>query len=317
MDLLKKRLSIKGLIELSTCCLLLVTVLSLFDANSRYFELLSHFKNQYFYIAIALFTLLLLVKSYKVSIVAFMSLIINSVFTLPLYLSPNADERTTQGRTLKVMIANVYTANENHYKLINAVHTEAPDILVLQEVDTNWIKSLTAFEASFPHKIIRARDDNFGIALYSKFQPITETVTNWGNIDIPSIESQFNIDGDAFYVLATHPLPPISSVHYDYRNKQLNEVANRAKQIKSAKVLLGDLNITMWSSDYDKLERDTGLNNARNGFGTLPSWPTQIPPLMIPIEHILVSKEFHVRKIYTGTDIGSDHLPLIAELIFE
>lgn len=317
MDLLKRRLSIKGLLEFSAYCLLLVTVLSFFDTNSRYFELLSHFKNQYFYIALVLFSLLMLLKSYKVSISAFMVIVINSAFILPLYFSPNADEPTTQGRTLKVMIANVYTENVNHHKLINLVVKEEPDILVLQEVDANWQRSLTALQTSFPHKIVRARDDNFGIALYSKFQPVTESVTNWGEIDIPSIESQFNIDGDVFHVLATHPLPPISAVHYGYRNKQLNDVANRAKQIRGAKILLGDLNITTWSSDYHKLEQDTGLKNARNGFGILPTWPTQIPLLMIPIDHILVSEEFNVQQVYTGSEIGSDHLPLIAELVFK
>ena len=57
-----------------------------------------------------------------------------------------------------------------------------------------------------------------------------------------------------------------------------------------------------------------GLRNARSGFGILPTWPTFMPVLYIPIDHCLVTKEIDIIKLRTGRNVGSDHLPLIADL---
>ena len=70
----------------------------------------------------------------------------------------------------------------------------------------------------------------------------------------------------------------------------------------------------MWSSDYLAVETISGLNNARQGFGILPTWPTYMPFLMIPIDHILISEHFVINDFKVGNNIGSDHLPLIIEL---
>jgi len=40
-----------------------------------------------------------------------------------------------------------------------------------------------------------------------------------------------------------------------------------------------------------------------------------MPLVYIPIEHLLVSQEMGVLKIHTGRNVGSDHLPLITDLV--
>ncbi len=35
----------------------------------------------------------------------------------------------------------------------------------------------------------------------------------------------------------------------------------------------------------------------------------------IPIDHFVLSKEIGVLKIHTGRNVGSDHLPLITDLV--
>jgi endonuclease/exonuclease/phosphatase family metal-dependent hydrolase len=65
--------------------------------------------------------------------------------------------------------------------------------------------------------------------------------------------------------------------------------------------------------------RDTlqasGLISARRGFGILPSWPTQRPVLVIPIDHVLVSSEIGVVDFRVGKGTGSDHLPVTVDLV--
>lgn len=40
-----------------------------------------------------------------------------------------------------------------------------------------------------------------------------------------------------------------------------------------------------------------------------------MPLVYIPIEHLLLSKEMDILKIHTDRNVGSDHLPLITDLV--
>ncbi|NET13198.1 MAG: endonuclease/exonuclease/phosphatase family protein, partial [Okeania sp. SIO1H6] len=99
-------------------------------------------------------------------------------------------------------------------------------------------------------------------------------------------------------------------------------------QLNHPVILAGDLNITMWSPDYHKLEQETGLRNSRLGFGIIPTWPARFNNsvllyilsrfFQIPIDHCLISSEIKVVNVNTransGLNLGSDHLPLITDL---
>jgi endonuclease/exonuclease/phosphatase (EEP) superfamily protein YafD len=99
------------------------------------------------------------------------------------------------------------------------------------------------------------------------------------------------------------------------RNDQLRALAHLAAGLEPPKVLIGDFNLSPWSPFFPPLLKQAGLVNARDGFGILPTWPTFFVPAMIPLDHCLVSPEARVTNIETGPDIGSDHLPLIIDLL--
>ena len=109
-------------------------------------------------------------------------------------------------------------------------------------------------------------------------------------------------------------MPPLGVDGFRARNQQLDSVADLLNEREGAKVLIGDLNATMWGHHFQRFVDRTGLHNVRRGFGVLPTWPTQLPFAMIPIDHCLVSAGFDVRSVRTGPAIGSDHLPLLVEL---
>lgn len=74
----------------------------------------------------------------------------------------------------------------------------------------------------------------------------------------------------------------------------------------------------MWSPFYRSLIKRSGLHNARQGFGILPSQSGIAPQLAIlsaPIDHCLVSSDIQVQNFRLGSDIGSDHLPIVADLL--
>ena len=83
---------------------------------------------------------------------------------------------------------------------------------------------------------------------------------------------------------------------------------------------MGDLNISMWSPYYRSTIEGSGLRNARQGLGILPTHSIvapQIAALSAPLDHCLVSSDIQVKDFRLGPAIGSDHLPIIAELLIE
>ena len=157
--------------------------------------------------------------------------------------------------------------------------------------------------------------DNFGIAVLSRvaFVNLREVELDG---QVPSILADFSFADGLISLFATHPLPPGSGRPFRSRNLQLTWLATLARESKNPAILIGDLNVTPWSPDYTRLVRDSGLRDVRRGYGILPTWPTMFPPMMIPLDHCLVSPRIAITTVRRGSDIGSDHLPLIVDLAF-
>jgi endonuclease/exonuclease/phosphatase (EEP) superfamily protein YafD len=82
-------------------------------------------------------------------------------------------------------------------------------------------------------------------------------------------------------------------------------------------ILAGDFNVTGWSYWFQNMRDTMKLRDTRQGFGIQPSWPVQLPILLIPIDHVLVSEQFIVLNRRTGKNVGSDHYPVYVELAVE
>ncbi|HAI69157.1 MAG TPA: endonuclease/exonuclease/phosphatase [Gammaproteobacteria bacterium] len=276
------------------------------------FELTSHFKVQYFVLSIFCVFICLWLRQWAWASLSLLGLILNGIVVLPWYF-PSL-ENHTQNDSLSILLSNVNIENKNYSALIQLVVAEKPDILIVQEGNKEWIKHLKVLEKTLPYVEAPHKSYFFGIVIFSRF-PFEETqMLSLGRSGRESILAKIKINHKMLSLLTTHPLPPITEGLFEHRNSQLFEVKSFIKQLASPKMLIGDLNTSMWSPFYSQLTQETGLINTRQGFGILPTWPTFLPVLMIPIDHCLVSPDIKVIKIKTGESIGSDHLPLIVEL---
>ncbi len=67
--------------------------------------------------------------------------------------------------------------------------------------------------------------------------------------------------------------------------------------------------------DLRTLTGRTGPCDSRAGFGLQASFPVDLPILRIPIDHVLVRCTIGIRDRRIARDVGSDHLPVIVDLV--
>jgi hypothetical protein len=89
-------------------------------------------------------------------------------------------------------------------------------------------------------------------------------------------------------------------------------LAQLVRHIDGPLVLAGDLNTSPWSNAFRKLRATTGLAPASILMPTWPAWPLALP--QVALDHILVSGELAVAAAGTGPAVGSDHLPVWAQI---
>jgi endonuclease/exonuclease/phosphatase family metal-dependent hydrolase len=116
-------------------------------------------------------------------------------------------------------------------------------------------------------------------------------------------------------LFAVHANWPLGSRTTEMRNRQLEALAHHAARAQGPVVIAGDLNISPYSPRFRDMLAAGRLRSAA-GQRWIPTWPTFFPPAAIQIDHVLVSPDVGVRGFETGPRVGSDHLPVVADLVF-
>jgi endonuclease/exonuclease/phosphatase (EEP) superfamily protein YafD len=276
------------------------------------FELLSHFRVQYIWLLTPLTVGLLFCKRYFVASITGCCLIWNLALVAPDYVgSPAAVDGSAQ---LRLMSANVRTSNRNYERFLEAVRAADPDVLLVMEIDDGWLQALEAVRNHYPHVTSAPRPDNFGIGLLSKLPVEAQEIEYVGSAGVPSVQARLKVGDGTVRVVGTHPLPPIGK-NSTLRNEQLSATADWVTAMDGPVILAGDLNITPWSPFFRRLLDRSGMRDSRRGFGVQATWPSSLGPAGIPLDHVLVSDGVYVKDRRVGPAFGSDHRPVIVDLI--
>ena len=219
------------------------------------------------------------------------------------YLRANPQSTDEKAPSLSLALANVYSGNHDLSRLTAWVEQEKPQVLVLLEVTESHRSQIEDLPYAF--KLVHPQQSNFGIALLSQDVP-SEAVVLEGDTPFPSILASW----PDYRILATHPIPPISPTAREVGDSQLKRLSERLTKQGPPLLVVGDLNATGWDARMNPL-KDAGLQEARLGHGILPTWPVGRSVIGIPLDHVLLPKDWHSRRCTTGPDIGSDHYPLL------
>lgn len=307
----RKRVSLVGLLQAAAVITMLISAATLLPADNFGLQLFVHFRLQYFLATLLLFIIFAVLRNPRYAGVLFIATVINASLVLPWYFD-NPPEK--DGVELKLLLANILSTNTRHERLIELLDAEAPDIVLLQEVSPQWLMYLDELRPKFPWSYAEAREGNFGIALFSRLPLVSVSHVDSPPLGYPTIIATLEAGGHAVRLVNSHPTIPVSPRLYEARNEHMESLGELLQDQGKPRILVSDLNASMWDVNYRALEERTGLRNVRRGFGIVPTWPTFMPLAMIPIDHVLVSSEVGVTDVRRGPRIGSDHLPLIVTL---
>jgi endonuclease/exonuclease/phosphatase (EEP) superfamily protein YafD len=307
------RLTVWGQLEVGVVLVCLATVTGFLGRLWWIFELTSHFR---LHLALALGALAILwaiKRRWRLTAVCGVAAAVNAGL-VSFLLWPADNPEATASPRLRLVALNVHTANQRSDLVLEFLRRADADVLLLMEVNERWLNALGSLRANYPHVIAESREDNFGIALFSRLPLTNMAVVEFGKAELPSITATIAVGGQGIFLLGTHPLPPGSAENAQLRNEQLRDMAAHVRRQTMPAIVLGDLNCTPWSPYFCELLRESGLKNSSQGRGLFGSWPAWLPCAKISLDHCLVAPSIHVSNKQLGPQVGSDHLPLVIDL---
>lgn len=280
------------------------------------FDSFSHFRVHLLLMAIPLLLLNAFFYKKPIKLLYLLSFLIASLylyFILQAFkpISVVAEEKT---KMLKHIQFNLNFRNEKMDSVVSYFQESNADVITLEEVTKEHQGYLMSMkEGAYPYQA------------YCEFYPIVGGVAILSKYPFKSensiclekrgmLWSQIVVEEQAINIVAIHTLWP-----YPYgQPEQVEEMQTILKKIKTPLLIAGDFNAAAWSQTVKKIEKasHTKVIGGMRWTINLKKQVPLIPNFKLSLDHVLISKEFQVKKIFVKKDLGSDHLPVVTELYY-
>jgi len=315
----------RGILSVGVVLTLTLLAATFCAAGARYFwlfDLAVHFRVQYAAMGLFGFIVLLVARAPAWALLALGVAAWNAMYaapalvTHPSSLPPVTGEAATGDPVrLRVASINVLYANDEYSRVADFVQRERPDAVAMSEMTAEWRRALGGLDKIYPHRYQTIGVGGRGMTFWTRLPMKDVDVLPIGVRQEPAIQATLEVQGREVRVFAVHTTWPLAPASAGRRNQQLELLAERAHAVTLPLVVMGDMNITPFSPHFQQLLVDGGLRSAADGFGWQPSWPEFFPPAGIQIDHALVNPRVVVEHFTRGAATGSDHLPIIADLV--
>ena len=297
--------------------LVLVTAFVLFARVWWVFDLFTHFRLQYFVTAVVLAITALIVHAYPSAAVLAAVALGHGLVVKNVWFGESGPKPDGSGVPLRVISANVYDANSSPEQVLDFVRREEGDIVILIDAERDrWQPVLAEIDALYRHQAPEMWSQGGPIILFSRFPILRHEKVHPPGGQRPYLEADLAIDERIVTVVGVHPASPTVTdpAQSRQRNRSLNHIGGTIEDRNQPLIVAGDFNTTPWSPHFRDLLAASGLRNAAQGQGWIPTWPRQFWPVQVPIDHVLVRGPVVVEQVRRGASIGSDHYPVIADL---
>jgi endonuclease/exonuclease/phosphatase (EEP) superfamily protein YafD len=217
------------------------------------------------------------------------------------------------GQGLTVLALNTWHESGDARRLERYLATGPADVVLLSEFGPNKRSMLARLKAAYPFQVDCAQQWPCSLALLSRLPLEAAGVGRIAPDDGQAPDMPAFVWaklGARLTVIGTHLHRPSRDPWLHER--QVSALAQLVRHIDGPLVLAGDLNTSPWSNAFRKLRAATGLAPASILMPSWPAWPLALP--QVALDHILVSGELAVAAAGTGPAVGSDHLPVWAQI---
>ncbi len=241
------------------------------------------------------------------------------------YLKPYPNEvKVAHGHAssdrIRIMTANVLSTNHNAEALIALIHQYQPDIFVTLESDAWWQTWLDTLEGEYPHTIKCPLENLYGMHVYSRL-PLEDSATQFlVQQDIPSMHTTAVLkSGQRIQLHFLHPAPPSPTENDESteRDAELLVVAKSIAGKDNPVIVAGDLNDVAWSATTRLFRKISGLLDPRIGRGMFNTFHADYWFMRWPLDHLFHSRHFTLSFMKRLPAFGSDHFPVLVELVFD
>lgn len=278
------------------------------------FDLLAHFRPQYLIAGLLLGAFLAVARRMRWAAGALAIAAINATPVVSLYLQPAEAARPPAAAVLRLMSFNVFAHNRDYARTLRYVQRELPDVLLLLEVTPDWVPAVRTLAMQYPYQWINVGDHSSGIAMLSRVRPSDAATIDLAQRGVPAYLLTFERGDATLAVLGIHLSWPLGGRVSAIRNAQLDAIARLAREHPGPLVVIGDLNITPFSTHFTSTLRAGGLRRCVPGAGLAATWPARFVPFYIAIDHCLANAAVHAWNFRTGAYLGSDHYPISVEV---
>ena len=216
---------------------------------------------------------------------------------------------------LRVVAINVWYRNRQFQRVVDYIAAERPDFVLLAEITAEWEQALAPLHEAYAHRYSTRGRRGTGLLLLSRWPMQAAVWPGFSDIE-PAVSATLLINERSLHLLSVHTSWPLGPESSALRDRQLALVGEFARAHTGALIVLGDLNVSPFSSHFQEMLAGGNLKSAAQGFGWQPTWTTFLPAAGIHIDHALTSAGVVVRSFRRGSRVGSDHLPIIFECVF-
>ena len=223
--------------------------------------------------------------------------------------------------SFSLLVSNVLMENEDRQRIIDVIRQASPDIVLAVETDAAWCKALEVLKTDYPHQVVHAQDNYYGMVLMSRLPLVKPRVRFLVQEDVPSIHTRIRLrSGKEITLHGIHPRPP-EPVRDQISAPRDAELVLLGKEIKEGKeehsVVAGDLNDVAWSHTSQLFVRLSRLLDPRVGRGLYNTYNAKNPIFRFPLDHVFHAKTFKLVRLERMPKIGSDHFPMLIHLLYD